>query len=278
MNNIANSITFCWLFCLMLQMGFSISLTEMVDSLREKILVGKGLVVNFMIIPIFGFLMLWGIAPSEEVAIGFFIAVIFAGPSLGPVLTSISKGKVPFALGFMVVLAILSGLVSPFILLLLINSFPTLTHISIPLLFIVKVITVGQLLPLVIGLTLSRYYNKIRPKITKYLRPLNFILAITAISLMMITQWSMLSAFTLTAWGGMLILFIGIICISWFMGGPRLDTRKALIFNSTIPNGPAALVVVSMNLAGTPAPAAVLAFSLFALAGSTILSLALRKI
>jgi bile acid:Na+ symporter, BASS family len=278
MDNIASSITFCWLFCLMLQMGFSISLTEIVDSLKEIKFVCKGLVVNFIIIPILGFLLLLGLAPSVDVAIGFFIAVIFAGPSLGPSLTSISKGNVSFALGLMVILAILSGLISPFILLLLVDSVPTLAHISIPLLLVVKVITVGQLFPLVAGLTLSRYFKKIRPRITKYLRSLNLVLAISAISLVMIAQWAMLSTFTLTAWGGMLILFIGIICVSWLMGGPKLGTRKALIFNSTIPNGPAALVVASISLAGTPAPAAVLAFSLFALAGSTILSLALRKI
>ncbi|OQY43494.1 MAG: hypothetical protein B6240_12325 [Desulfobacteraceae bacterium 4572_87] len=52
------------------------------------------------------------------------------------------------------------------------------------------------------------------------------------------------------------------------MGGAKKAEKKALAFNSTVRNAPAALVVASTNFAGTVAPAAVFIYSLVSISGT----------
>lgn len=52
---LAHLLTFLWLFCLMLQIGLSVTLTQVWASMKHGKVLLKGLGVNFSIVPLTGF-------------------------------------------------------------------------------------------------------------------------------------------------------------------------------------------------------------------------------
>ena len=277
MEKAANILAFIWLFSMMIQIGCSTNVFNILRSLRKKGVLIRGLALNYLIMPLISILLLWIYQAPASVAAGLLSVMVFSGASLGPVLTRFAKGDLFFAVGFMPVLAVMSVLIAPVYLSLLPILFPGLQHISIPLAGIIKTIVLPQILPLIIGLVLARFYPESVKKTMKLLGPLNLLLFLVAFSMILWVQWPLLKEFGGKTYSGMLLVFLIAAILAWAMGGKPVAMKKALLFSTTIRNAPAAMLVTLTNFSGTSAPAAVLIYAMFALAGSALLLVVINR-
>ena len=268
LNKTTDTVTFLWLLCLMFHMGSSVTIAQLGGSLKKGAIIWKGLATNLLLVPFVAFLLLLLFKPHPLVAAGFLMGVVFSGAPMGPPFTALAKGDVPLSIGLMVILAALSTVISPAVLKLLMAGFEQGKPLDVNYLKIMKVVALGQLLPLSAGLALNHWQPAVVRKITGHLRILNNFLVLGACSLIILTNYQTLALFGWRAMVGSVALFTTCLVIGWIMGGSHKGEKKALALNTTVRNAPAALVVASTNFAGTAAPAAVFAYSLFTILGT----------
>jgi len=272
LNQITDIVTFLWLLCLMFHMGSSVTMSQLVTSLKKGAIIWKGLATNFLLVPIVAFGLLLLFKPNPLVAVGFLAGVVFSGAPMGPPFTALAKGDVPLSIGLMILLAALSTIISPVVLKLLLMKFVEETPLEVSYLKIMKVVMLGQLLPLSVGLALNHWQPSIVLKITKFFRTLNNLLLLGACSLIVVNNYGTLGLFGWRAAVGSVVLFTLCLIIGWIMGGHHKGEKKALALNTTVRNAPAALVVASTNFPGTIVPAAVFAYSLVTVLGTLLVA------
>ena len=90
------------------------------------------------------------------------------------------------------------------------------------------------------------------------------------------TEYKTLNIFGVKAVIGIAALFAASAIAGWWLGGPEVAKRKAVMFNTTIRNASIALVIASGNFPGTPALAATFAYSLFSALGTLLLIFLVR--
>ncbi|HEX4592294.1 MAG TPA: hypothetical protein VH120_20330, partial [Gemmataceae bacterium] len=93
------------LVALMLSMGLRVSIGEVAASARSAGRVGLGLVANYLLFPVATLGLLDVFAPAPMVAVGFLILAVCPGAPVAPPAATIARGNVPWAIGFMVILA-----------------------------------------------------------------------------------------------------------------------------------------------------------------------------
>jgi BASS family bile acid:Na+ symporter len=275
---LAHLVTFLWLICLMLQVGFSVTLTQVWGATRHAKVLLQGLAVNFLIVPIIGFGLLLLFKADPMISLGFLIGICFSGAPMGPSLTGFSKGDLPFSIGLMVLLAALTPLISPAVLSLLLGFLPVRVGVGIDYPHIIRTILVGQILPLASGLALHGLAPSFARKTLAPLRITNSILVVAACVLFVASEYKTLDIFGVKAVIGIAALFVSSGLLAWLLGGPGTALKKAVTFNTTIRNVPVAMVIVSGSLGDTPALAATFAYSLFSFLGTILLALLLRSI
>jgi bile acid:Na+ symporter, BASS family len=268
LNRITDMVTFLWLFCLMLQMGSSVTTGQLTASFRKGAIIWKGLATNLLVVPVAAFGLLLLFRPDPLIAAGFLTAVVFSGAPMGPPFTALAKGDVPLSVGLMVILAILSTVISPAVLKFLLAGFSQEKPLEVDYLKIMGVVILGQLLPLSAGLAFNHWRFAVVRKIAKPIRILSNLLLLGTSCLIILTHYRTLEVFGWRAAVGSVILFTACLIIGWIIGGPHEAERKALAFNTSVRNAPAALVVASTNFPGTVAPAAVFTYSLVSILGT----------
>lgn len=275
---ISDIITFVWLFCLMFQMGASVTVEQVADSLKKGGIVWKGLAANLLLAPLVGFGLLLLFDPKPILAAGFLTGVVFSGAPMAPAYNALAKGDVPLSIGLMILLALVSVGVSPILLKVLMTGFSSAAPLHIDYPKIMTVVTLGQLLPLSGGLALNRWKQAMVYRTAKPIRFLNLALLLAVVFVVIPIHWHGLMIFGWRALTGMAALFFASVIIGWLMGGPGTGQRKALVFNTTIRNIPAAMAVASASFPGSAAVAAVFAYGLFTVAGTLALAFVGRQV
>jgi len=177
----------------------------------------------------------------------------------------------------MILLAALSVPLSPAILAFLLGYLPGSSPITLDHASILRVMLVGQLAPLGAGLAVGAIPGPLKVTLAKPAEVLSQVLMVMACSGVLLTEANVLREFGYRAYIGMLAVFVSSMVIGWLLGGPGITRRKTMMFITTIRNSAAALAIVSTNYAGTEAPAAALAYTLFFSAGAFIAALLMGK-
>lgn len=270
---ISDITTFVWLFCLMFQMGTSVTVLQIADSLKKGGIVWKSLAANLLLVPLVGFALLLLFDPKPILAAGFMTGVVFSGAPMAPTYNALAKGDGPLSIGLMFLLTLLSVGVSPLLLKVLMAGFSGADPLHVDYPKIMTVVTLGQLLPLSGGLALNRWKQAMVRRTARPIRFLNVGLLLAVCFVVIPVHWHGLIIFGWRALAGMAALFFASVITGWLMGGPGTKQRKALVFNTTIRNIPAAMAVASVSFPGSPAIAAVFAYGLFTVLGTLALAL-----
>ena len=88
------------------------------------------------------------------------------------------------------------------------------------------------------------------------------ILNLSAVALILGTQFPMLTEIRPKGFVGMLILLVASRLIGWLAGGSGTGTRKTMALTTSLRNVGVGLVIVTGNFAGTPAVSAALAYGI----------------
>jgi predicted Na+-dependent transporter len=232
--------------------GLGLNTKQIKNVLSNYSLMARGLVVNFLLVPIIAWVMTKIIPMDEIIAIGFLVASISAGAPFGPKLAQIAKSDVPFAVTMMFVLSVLTVVATPIWLSVFLGS-SSISNVSINPLPLLGQILVIYILPLLIGLFVN---SKCTTKAQKY-RPLalkvsnlSFPIVIVGIIATNISGFQ-----SLVGSLGIITSIISVVIyavLGFVLGGPQIASKRSLAFNSAVRNGGLGLLLAAQAFSNHP--------------------------
>jgi BASS family bile acid:Na+ symporter len=232
--------------------GLGLNTKQIKNVLSNYSLMARGLVVNFLLVPIIAWVMTKIIPMDEIIAIGFLVASISAGAPFGPKLAQIAKSDVPFAVTMMFVLSVLTVVATPIWLSVFLGS-SSISNVSINPLPLLGQILVIYILPLLIGLFVNSKYTtkaqKYRPLALK-VSNLSFPIVIVGIIATNISGFQ-----SLVGSLGIITSIISVVIyavLGFVLGGPQIASKRSLAFNSAVRNGGLGLLLAAQAFSNHP--------------------------
>src|SRR4051812_28086913 len=193
---------------MMLSMGLQVSFRDLLASARPTRLLILGLLANYVFVPAVtvGLLNLFRADPM--VSAGFLILAVCPGAPVGPPITAIARGNVPWAVGLMLILAGLSTLATPALLRVLLPWMTPDTNLHMNYPAIVRILLLTQLMPLASGLGIHHAAPGLTRRIVRPLGLLANALLLVLVAVIVATQHETLAAIRLRGWIGMGLLLL----------------------------------------------------------------------
>ena len=226
----------------MLAMGVGLSISQIVQPLRSPQLVVVALLSNFVLMPLCAFALSTMLRLDEPLSIGMLLLGCAAGAPFLPKLAELAKGNLPFAVGTMVLLMVVTVGYLPVVLPLL------LPGVAVNPTKIAQSLVLLMLLPLGIGLALKSRYKELAARMKPVLDRISNISLILLV--LLITAANIDKVLEVFGTRGILagLLFIALgFAMGWLLGGPGNDTRRVLALGTAQRNIAAALVVGSQS-------------------------------
>ena len=233
----------------MLAMGLSLSMTDIIEPLKNVRLVILALVANFVLVPLFAYVILLIIPLDQSLKIGLIVLATAGGAPFLPKLVQGAKGSVALGVGLMVLLMVVTIVYMPLVLPLL------LPGVRVVPWDIAKSLIVLMLVPLAIGLLFKAHSADTAaqwsPIMAKTSTLALLVLLVVGLGL------NVSSIVGLVGTGGMVaaVLFVvGSFVIGWLLGllgGPDPGVRSVMGLGAAQRNVSAALVVTAQNFSGT---------------------------
>jgi len=228
----------------MFAMGFSLTLREIIEPLRNLRLVILSLVANFVLVPLLtlGILIIFPL--SEGLSIGLILLGSAAGAAFLPKLAQMAKGDVAFAVGLMVLLMVVTIAYLPIVLPLL------LPGIAVDRWEIAQSLILLLLVPLVIALLIRARYEEIAESLQPLMNQASNLALLTLIVALVIVYFSDLAGIfgTTAILAAVTFLLISLV-IGYVLGGTARGTKRTLALGTAQRNIAAALAVGTFNFA-----------------------------
>jgi BASS family bile acid:Na+ symporter len=256
------------LVAMMLSMGLQVSFAAVLASTRPARRLGLGLLANYVLVPVVTLGLLHLFQANPMVSVGFLVLAVCPGAPVGPPISAIARGNVPWSIGMMVILAGLSAFLSPALLGMLLARLSPDSDLHVDSLRILFTLLITQMLPLATGLAIHHGAPGLTDRIARPLGRLANMLLLALVGLIVFSQYETLAEIRLRGWTGMSLLLLASLSIGWFCGGPDVATRIALAVTTATRNAAVGLVIVTSNFANTPAVTAVVAYALVSTVGA----------
>jgi len=226
----------------MLAMGTGLTVGEIVAALRNHRLIMVALLANFVLMPLGALTLAKVLWLDEPLGVGLLLLGCAAGAPFLPKLAQLSRGNLPFAVGSMVLLMIITVGYLPIVLPLL------LPEVTVNPAKIAQSLIVLMLLPLGIGLFVKARHWRLSARVKPFLDRLSSISLVLLILLISIVNFDkVLQVFgTRGILAGLLFIAFGCL-MGWLLGGPGDDTRRVLALGTGQRNIAAALMVGSQS-------------------------------
>ncbi|MCU0542749.1 MAG: bile acid:sodium symporter [Oscillatoriaceae cyanobacterium Prado104] len=227
---------------MLLDTGLSLTIQQIWQPLRNIRLILLSLVANFILVPLFAYLLLQVIPLSEPFKIGFTILAVAAGPPILPKLAQLVNGNLAYAAGLMMLMIGLTAIYMPFALSI------ALQDVRISPWQILKPLVTLMLIPLAIGLLIRAKNEAIAATLQPWMRQISSAGLILGLSTSLILQFDSLILMVRT--GTILAIAIFILVsfgFGYLLGGPDSDTRRTLAVGTAQRNIAAALLVAGTN-------------------------------
>jgi bile acid:Na+ symporter, BASS family len=226
----------------MLAMGTGLTVGEIVAALRNHRLIMVALLANFVLMPLGALTLAKVLWLDEPLGVGLLLLGCAAGAPFLPKLAQLSRGNLPFAVGAMVLLMIITVGYLPIVLPLL------LPEVTVNPAKIAQSLIVLMLLPLGIGLFVKARLGRSSARVKPFLDRLSSISLVVLILFISIVNFDkVLQVFgTRGILAGLLFIAFGCL-MGWLLGGPGEETRRVLALGTGQRNIAAALVVGSQS-------------------------------
>jgi BASS family bile acid:Na+ symporter len=267
--NILITIT---LFELMVAIGLSVRLAEIIGVARNLRLVTRAALANYVLVPlaVLGLLILFH--PDPLVAAGFLIVAVCPGAPYAPPFTAIAKGNAPAATGLMVILAGSSAVAAPMLLYMLLPVMAGNKPLEIDASRILITLLTTQLIPLCIGILVRERSPALAERLQKPFNQLSKVLNLLVIGFILVVQFHVLSAVRPRGFAGMIALLALSLAAGWLLGGAGSAERKTMALVTSVRNVSVSLVIATGSFPGTPAVTAVLVYGIFQTVASALIA------
>src|SRR4029077_17914858 len=198
----------------MLAMGAALTVSQIFDPLRNARLVVLALVANFVLMPLGAFALAKVLWLDEPLGVGLLLLGCAAGAPFLPKLAQLSRGNLPFAVGSMVLLMIITVGYLPIVLPLL------LPEVTVNPAKIAQSLILLMLLPLGVGLFAKARHGRLSACVKPFLDRLSSISLVLLILLISIVNFDkVLQVFgTRGILAGLLFIAFGCL-MGWLLGG-----------------------------------------------------------
>jgi len=226
----------------MLATGAALAVGDIVKPLRNGRLVTLVLFANFVLMPLAAIFLAKVLWLDQGFGVGLLLLGCAAGAPFLPKLAELVGGDLPFAVGAMILLTLVSVAYLPIALPLL------LPGITVDAWKIARSLVLFMLLPLAAGLFLKAQYEKwaerLRPIIDR-ISNVSLILLIVLITAANLDK--VLQVFgTRAILAGLLFIALGLVT-GWLLGGSDANTKSVMALGTSSRNIAAALVVGSQS-------------------------------
>ena len=239
--------TFAFVVSSMLAMGLSLTVGQIAEPLRNLRLVLLALAANFVIVPATAFVLGQVIPMDEELRIGLILMGTAAGAPFLPKLALIAKANVPFAVGLMALLIVVTVAYLPLVLPLLLPGVEVDGGQIAVALF-------GQMLvPLGIGLLVRARWEEAAGELQKPAAQVsNLSLVLLFVLMVGLNLEDVIGLFGSGAIIATLLLLAVAIGSGYLLGGPGRDTRQVLAVGTGQRNLAATFLIATGNFADQP--------------------------
>lgn len=226
----------------MLAMGFSLSVHEIVEPLKNVRLVLLSLAANFVLVPLLALVLLSVFPLSEGLSIGLFLLGTAAGAPFLPKLAQAAKGDLAFAVGLMVLLMVVTIAYVPIVLPLLLSG------ITIDPWEIARSLILLMLLPLAIALFVRARYEEIATGLLPLMNQATNLALLTLIVAFFVVYFADLAGAIGTTAIIAAVIFVAVSFVAgYLLGGPGGGTKRVLAVGTAQRNLSAALAVATLN-------------------------------
>jgi BASS family bile acid:Na+ symporter len=238
----ANASVVVFVISSTLSVGLGLTVPEILAPLRNRRLVGLALLANFVLAPVVAIGLTRVLGLEEPLGVGLLLVGVAGGAPFLLKLADLSRGNMPFAVGLMIVLMVITVGYMPIVLPL------ALENVAVNPAAIARSLILLMLIPLAIGLALRAWHAPGAARVRAFVAPVSSLSMIFVVALTTAGHFgSMLSI--LGSFGIVAAVCFVAICfgIGWILGGPGPDTRGVLSLGTAQRNTAAALVVAGQN-------------------------------
>jgi predicted Na+-dependent transporter len=247
LQTLQNLFTLSFVVTSMLSMVLSLTVSQILQPLRNTRLVIMALAANFVVVPAVAFTLSRIIPLDQSVQIGLLLLGTAAGAPLLPKLAQIAKANVAFAVGLMTMLMIVTIVYLPIVLPLL------LPGVEVDGRQIALSLIVQMLVPLIVGLLIKARYEDTAQALQPVMAQISNISLALLLVLMLVVNFRNVLALFGTGAIIATLLFIAIsVLAGYFLGGPATDNKRVLALGTGQRNLAAALLIATANFADQP--------------------------
>lgn len=205
--------SFLWFFAAtMFAMGVVLDMNELRITLRQPGRIGLGVLTQFVVMPVLGFLVAVLAPLPEAIRLGFIIVACAPGAMASNVMVYLAGGAVAYSVALTTVATFLSPLLTPLLVQWLGGAI-----LEIPFWPMMQTILLTVIAPLWLGMWLQRYLRE-RGELANSLAP-----AVAALSIVVICSYAVAAnAERLAAVGGLVILMVILLNALGYLAGWNL--------------------------------------------------------
>ena len=238
----ANLSVLIYIITTMLSMGLKFYPKQFLEPLKNKSLIFKSLIANFLLVPILTYIILQMIPLEQGLAIGLVLMATAAGSPFMLKLVQFMKADIAFAVGLMLILSIVTLVYMPLVLSILLPNI-SVNHLSIAVSLLVLIF-----LPLISGTIIKWRHNKIARIIQPIFNQIsNLFIFVVVVLYLVLNYKDFLAVFGTGALLASLIFVLAAFTIGYLLGGPSKNTKPVLGLGTAMRNSSAAFVVALAN-------------------------------
>ncbi len=258
---------------LMLGVGMRTTFGQMIDVAKQHKLLLRGLLANFLVIPLLFYLALYWLPFRPDVVIGLLIMAAVPIAPMAPPFVGIARGDVAYAVGLMTIVALLCVPLTPLILSVCLPA--SEEGLELDTLAIVQTLLTAQLIPIGLGMAVNHVSSTWTERLLKFVPNVGQAGLAISVVLIIVAQAKQIVGLGLLP---NLAVFLSIV-VCLFIGdlmmlGESARRRRSLGISTAIRNVALGLLIVNSNYPGTPAVAIVLVFGIL----SMVVALAYGKL
>jgi len=223
----------------MATMGLSLTLSQIVEPLRDRPLVLRSLLANFLLMPLFTLLLIRLLPMERGVAVGLILLSLAAGAPFLPKLVCTARSDRAFSIALMLLLMVGTVFYMPLVLPLVLEG------ASVSPLAIARSLVVSMLIPLLLALWLRAKKPDIAGKTAAPLGVVSNLALGLLIVTVILLHFKNLLRIDIAAWTGILLFLLLGMGLGWWLGGSRREKCIVLSLGTAQRNIAAALIVAA---------------------------------